>query len=110
MTVTRGVCEERFTACRGRPAVRLVTEASRNVSMGALTPVTSPITTGGCMDARFGQEPITELLAATRPARRHRRARPPLRPTHRRPEARLGPSPPAGDAGHPPDLSGMRMP
>jgi len=42
------------------------------------------------MDARFGQEPITELLAVTRTARRHRRARRPLRSTHRRPAVLLG--------------------
>jgi murein DD-endopeptidase MepM/ murein hydrolase activator NlpD len=42
------------------------------------------------MDARTGQEPTTELLTAVRPARRHGRARRPLRSGSRRPAVLLG--------------------
>jgi murein DD-endopeptidase MepM/ murein hydrolase activator NlpD len=41
------------------------------------------------MDARVGQEPTTELLAVVRPARRHGKARRPLRSSHRRPAVLL---------------------
>src|SRR5690242_2653838 len=41
------------------------------------------------MDARLGQEPSTELLAAVRPARRHGRPHRPLRSGHRRPAVLL---------------------
>src|SRR3954453_14983052 len=41
------------------------------------------------MDARVGSEPTTELLATVRPARRHGRARRPLRSVSRRPAVLL---------------------
>src|SRR4051812_29810635 len=90
--VTHAQCEAGRSACPGRRAVRLVTSASRNVSIacGRFSPIGSgsPDRQVGALDVHPGQEAPTDLLVAVRPARRHgvaRRPRPAPRTAARRP-------------------------